>query len=143
MKRIAAMMALALAGGGVAHAQVLGGGVTGAAGGAVGGVTGGAAVDGAARIDPAPALDGATGTVRDLDDSARKASRDAARRADRVKPDAKVKAQAGARVERGTRCYAYDDTDRYNPYDPVYRDGYYYCEWTGPAVAAGARVKTR
>lgn len=130
-RRGAAVLAMATPAG----AQVLGG----RAGGSVGGVlSGNGGVD--ARVpDVGPTVDRAP-------DAVTRTTADATRPADRsVRRDVmRVDAGTSTRVGRRTRCYYDDDYDaRDYHYDPVYRDGYYYCQrsaGTDAGVGASARV---
>ena len=85
-----------------------------------------------------PAIDS---TVRGTTDAARGAT-DSVRDTARSTATVKVEAGTSTRVDRGSRCY-YQPDNYYH--DPVYRDGYYYCEQRGGAVGAraGAEVSPR
>ena len=142
---MASCVAIALATAG--SAQLVGGstGVGGIVQGTLGGVGGaGGTVGGTAGA----AVNAPDASVSDVTRPVGRAARDTTRAttsvADRTaagtvdafgKP-VRVEAGTSVRVAQGTRCY-YDDYY----FDPTYRDGYYYCERTGPGVAAGARVR--
>jgi len=121
-----------------ALAQVPGSGVIGAGGGTVGGVAGQVGVNGVGSLNAAGAVNSVNGSVRAIDDAARKSARDAYDRLSRAQP----KAKAGVRVDRGARCYAEADAAHAMPYAPVYREDAYYCEPTGPGIAVDAKAKS-